>query len=61
MALCHMTEPTNGKLFETMMVIHDVQLSKDFEEMNFISIVLPFKSSHNVMYVCMYSLCYFLE
>ena len=28
-----------------------------FEEMNFISIALSFKSSHNVMYVCMYSLC----
>ena len=43
--------------YKSKRILSDAQGQLVYEEMNFISIALSFKFSHNVMYVCMYSLC----
>ena len=54
MALCHMTELTNQNLFLTMVVMKDVQLSKDFDGLFLAKEILIFalssKVNHNIAF-----------
>ena len=50
MALCHMTELTRRNLYQTMAVMNNVQLSKDFDGLYLAKEILKFALSPRVIH-----------